>query len=91
MGRGSIDLVPDVAELEVEEALAGLRPGTPDNAPVLGPGAREGLHWATGHYRHGVLLAPVTGAAVLAGITGEPPPEAARPFRAGRFASRVAA
>lgn len=89
--REAIDLVPGVAELEVEEALAGLRPGTPDNAPVLGPGAREGLHWATGHYRHGVLLAPVTGAAVLAGITGEPPPEAARPFRAGRFASRVAA
>ena len=89
--REAIYLVPGVAELEVEEALAGLRPGTPDNAPVLGPGAREGLHWATGHYRHGVLLAPVTGAAVLAGITGEPPPEAARPFRPGRFASKVAA
>ncbi len=72
--RDASELVPGVLELEVEETLAGLRPGTPDNAPVLGAsGALDGLFWATGHHRNGVLLAPVTGellAAELAGETG---------------------
>ena len=44
----------------IEELAAGLRPGTPDNAPVLGPGALDGLQWAAGHFRHGILLAPIT-------------------------------
>jgi glycine oxidase len=85
--REAAELVPGVLELEVEDVLAGLRPGTPDNAPILGPDAIEGLHWATGHYRHGVLLAPVTGDSVVAGILGEPPPAEARPFAAARFAT----
>ncbi len=85
--REAAEIVPGVLELEVEEVLAGLRPGTPDNAPILGPGALGGLHWATGHYRHGVLLAPVTGATVVAGILGEPPPPEAAPFAPARFAS----
>ena len=60
--RDASELVPGLLELEVEELLAGLRPGTPDNAPVLGPSAAlAGLHWATGHHRNGILLAPVTG------------------------------
>jgi glycine oxidase len=59
--RDASELVPGVLELEVEEVLAGLRPGTPDNAPVLGADPRaEGLLWATGHHRNGILLAPVT-------------------------------
>ncbi len=53
-------LVPGITELELAEAQAGLRPGTPDNAPVIGPGALPGLVLATGHFRGGVLLAPVT-------------------------------
>jgi glycine oxidase len=84
--REAAELVPGVLELEVEEALAGLRPGTPDNAPVIGPGALPGLHWATGHYRHGILLAPVTGDAVVAGILGEPSLPEANPFAASRYA-----
>jgi glycine oxidase len=81
--RDAIELVPGVAELALEETSVGYRPGTPDNAPVLGPGALAGLHWATGHYRHGVLLAPITADIVAAGLTGEPvPPE----FAAERFA-----
>jgi len=84
--REAAEVVPGVLELEVASAVAGLRPGTPDNAPVLGPGAVEGLHWATGHFRHGVLLAPVTGEAVVAGVLGEPLPEEAAPFSALRFA-----
>ena len=83
--REAAELVPGVHELEVEEVLAGLRPGTPDNAPILGPGAVEGLHWATGHYRHGILQAPMTGEAVVAGILGETVPAEAEPFAAARF------
>ena len=62
--RAAVAVVPDVGELELAEAMARLRPGTPDNAPVLGPAATAGLFLATGHYRHGVLLAPVTAGAV---------------------------
>ena len=46
--------------MELVDAIAGLRPGTPDNLPLIGPGAIEGLVLATGHYRNGILLAPLT-------------------------------
>jgi glycine oxidase len=68
--RDAHELVPGVSELEIEELSVGLRPGTPDNVPVIGPGTVRGLIWATGHYRNGILLAPLTGelvAGVLAG------------------------
>ena len=84
--REAIELVPGVMELEVEGMRAGLRPATPDNGPAIGPGAIEGLSWATGHYRHGVLLAPVTAQAVLAGITGGEAPPTAAPFAPARLA-----
>jgi len=59
--RDAGELVPGVHELVVEEMSAGLRPATPDNAPLLGPSEElAGLHWATGHHRNGILLAPVT-------------------------------
>ncbi len=76
--------LPDIAELELEEVVVGFRPGTPDNVPVIGPGALDGLVWATGHFRNGVLLAPVTARAIAALLAGEDlPPEvaAARPER----------
>jgi len=50
--------------MELLESMAGLRPGTPDNLPLIGPGALEGLVLACGHYRNGILLAPLTGDAV---------------------------
>ena len=56
--RDLAEVVPGVLELEIEELGAGLRPGTPDNLPVIGPAA--GLVWATGHYRNGILLAPTS-------------------------------
>ena len=62
--REAYRLLPDVAEMELVEAMAGLRPGTPDNLPLIGPGALDGLILATGHYRNGILLAPLTGDAV---------------------------
>ena len=69
------ELLPGVLELEVEEAIAGLRPGTPDNAPVIGAAAVDGLVWATGHYRNGILLTPLTAHAVVAALVAEEPPE----------------
>jgi glycine oxidase len=58
--REAYRLLPDVAEMELIAAMAGLRPGTPDNLPLIGPGAIPGLLLATGHYRNGILLAPLT-------------------------------
>jgi glycine oxidase len=74
--RDARELVPGISELEIEELSVGLRPGTPDNAPAIGPGVVPGLLWATGHYRNGILLAPLTAELVtglLAGA-GESPP-----------------
>ncbi|MFG2792397.1 glycine oxidase ThiO [Streptomyces sp. NPDC048419] len=84
--RDAHELVPGITELPLTETRAGLRPGSPDNAPLLGPTQLPGLLLATGHHRNGVLLTPVTGDAmahVLA--TGELPDEA-RPFTPRRFA-----
>lgn len=78
-------LVPGLDELVLEEAAAGLRPGTPDNGPLLGEAA-DGLVWATGHHRNGILLAPLTGDAIAALLAGEPMPEEAAAFAPGRFA-----
>ncbi|MGB6161595.1 MAG: glycine oxidase ThiO [Pseudonocardiaceae bacterium] len=76
-------VLPAIAEYAVEEAAAGLRPGSPDNLPVIGE-LEPGVLAATGHHRHGILLAPVTADAVLALLRGEAVPvevEAATPAR----------
>ncbi|HEV2975063.1 MAG TPA: glycine oxidase ThiO [Solirubrobacteraceae bacterium] len=67
--RDAHELVPDVAELKIEELCVGLRPGTPDNAPAIGFGELDGVVWATGHYRNGILLAPLT-AQLVVGLLG---------------------
>ena len=85
--RDATELVPGVSELAIEELAAGLRPGTPDNAPVLGAGALAGLHWAAGHFRHGILLAPITAELLAASLAGEQPSALAAPFAPGRFAT----
>jgi glycine oxidase len=82
------EVLPDVGELEFVEAAARLRPGTPDNAPLIG--TRDGLIWATGHHRNGVLLAPITAQAVAAMVAGERPPEAVEPFEPNRFERAIA-
>lgn len=81
------EALPDVGELELVEARAGLRPGSPDNAPLIGSGALEGLVWATGHYRNGVLLAPLTADAVAELLTTREPPPMVRDFAPERFAT----
>ncbi|MFJ5305915.1 glycine oxidase ThiO [Streptomyces sp. NPDC088350] len=83
--RDAHELVPGITELPLTETRAGLRPGSPDNAPLLGPTELPGLLLATGHYRNGVLLTPVTGDALAHALaTGELPDEA-RPFTPKRF------
>ncbi|MFD1832018.1 glycine oxidase ThiO [Streptomyces desertarenae] len=83
--RDAHELVPGITELPLVETRAGLRPGSPDNAPLLGPTALPGLHLATGHHRNGVLLAPVTGDALAEALTGGELPGEARPFTPLRF------
>lgn len=73
--REAYRLLPDVAEMELVEAMAGLRPGTPDNLPLIGPGAIDGLILACGHYRNGILLAPLTGKAIADLLAGAELPE----------------
>jgi glycine oxidase len=88
--RRAYEALPGVSELELVEARAGLRPAAPDNGPIVGESAVGGLVWATGHWRNGILLAPLTGEAVAALVTGgEPPPEFAR-FSPRRFAEHAA-
>jgi glycine oxidase len=77
-------LVPAIDELELVEASAGLRPGSPDNGPFIGWTRVEHLAVASGHYRNGILLTPITALAVAALLTGEEVPEAVRPFDLAR-------
>ncbi|MET7788986.1 glycine oxidase ThiO [Streptomyces sp. 900116325] len=84
--RDAHELVPGITELPLTETRAGLRPASPDNAPLLGPTALPGLHLATGHHRNGVLLTPVTGDAMAELLTTGELPAVARPFAPGRFA-----
>jgi glycine oxidase len=85
--RAALELLPDVAELELTETVVGLRPGSPDNAPMLGPAGPEGLVVATGHYRNGILLTPVTADAIAELLATGRVPELIAPFGLGRFAA----
>jgi glycine oxidase len=84
--RDMSEVVPGVLELEIEELRAGLRPATPDNLPAIGPGALDGLVWAAGHFRNGILLAPVTADLVAGALSGDSLPEWAAPADPRRFA-----
>jgi glycine oxidase len=68
--RDAHEVVPGVSELELEQVCVGLRPGTPDNLPIVGPGETSGLFFATGHYRNGVLLAPLTAELLVDALGG---------------------
>jgi glycine oxidase len=83
--RYASELVPGIDELRVEELSVGLRPGTPDNAPMIGHGALERLLWATGHHRNGILLAPLTAELLAGQLAGEPAGPLAEACRPDRF------
>jgi glycine oxidase len=84
--RDATLLVPGIDELEWVEARAGLRPGSPDNAPLVGSTSIDGLLLATGHYRNGILLTPITADAIAAILTGGEPPPVAKVCDPARFA-----
>jgi glycine oxidase len=83
--RSGYEALPGIAELELVETIAGLRPASPDNGPIVGHGALGGLVWATAHWRNGVLLAPLTAEAVVAAIAGEELPAVFTAFRPDRY------
>ncbi|MDX3529865.1 glycine oxidase ThiO [Streptomyces sp. ID05-39B] len=83
--RDAHELVPGITELPLTETRAGLRPASPDNAPLLGPTGLDGLLLATGHYRNGVLLTPVTGDVLAHALATGQLPDEARPFTPRRF------
>ena len=70
MNHAAIRLVPALAQARMLEAWAGLRPGSPDNLPILGATATPGYFVATGHFRDGILLTPVTAQVMAQMITG---------------------
>ncbi len=76
-----LEIAPDIARSEFLGAWAGLRPGTPDNLPLIGP-FREvpNLIAATGHFRNGILFAPLTADMVASAILGTDPPMKLKPF-----------
>jgi glycine oxidase len=84
--RDAQSLVPELSEAVLEEISTGLRPGSPDNAPIVGATPVDGLIQATGHYRNGILLAPVTADGVAALIVDGALPEVLAPFTPARFA-----
>ena len=87
--RAAMELLPDAAELELVETVVGLRPGSPDNAPLLGPAGPEGLVVATGHYRNGILNTPTTADTIAELLATGQVPEMIAPFSPGRFAENV--
>jgi glycine oxidase len=88
--RDAQSLLPELGEAEFEEVSTGLRPGTPDNAPLVGGAGVEGLTLATGHYRNGVLLAPVTADGVAELLTRGVLPDVLTPFTPDRFVAAPA-
>ncbi|NVO17907.1 MAG: glycine oxidase ThiO [Rhodoplanes sp.] len=84
-------VLPGIEELAIVETTVGHRPGSRDDAPILGPSAVDGLIYATGHHRNGILLAPVTADAVARLAAGEGTDPAIAPFGMARFAAKAAA
>ena len=83
------EISPPIARLPIVDTWAGLRPCSADGLPVLGPcGEIDGLFYATGHYRNGILLAPVTGELIAAAIVEGVTSSLLTPFRADRFLLR---
>lgn len=88
--RAALALLPRLADAKILEDWAGLRPGTPDALPLLGATELEGYFVATGHFRDGILLAPITAETMASVITECPAEYDLKPFDPGRFASKAA-
>ncbi len=86
MHAAAVALCPSLAHSRLLEAWAGLRPGTPDGLPLLGPTSKPGYFVAAGHFRDGILLAPVTATVMAQVVTGVKPEHEIAPFSPARFA-----
>lgn len=83
--RGAWEVVPGVYELPILESWAGLRPGSRDNAPILGKTPVENLIYATGHYRNGILLSPITAYEISRLVLSDKTSDVIKPFQLDRF------
>jgi len=83
----AIAMVPELRNAKILEDWAGLRPGTPDGLPILGATGTSGYYVATGHFRDGILLAPITSQVMTAVIEGKNPEHDLAPFSPARFSS----
>jgi glycine oxidase len=83
--RAALELVPKLREARILEDWAGLRPGTPDGLPILGATQTPGCYVATGHFRDGILLAPITAKLMCAVIEGSTPELDLAAFSPSRF------
>jgi glycine oxidase len=84
--RGALEVAPVLADAPLLETWSGLRPGTPDGLPILGSDPDvANLLYATGHYRNGILLAPLTGRLIADLLLGREPTLDLQPFGIGRF------
>lgn len=83
--REAYRLLPAVTDYELTATVAGLRPGSPDNGPLLGPGPLDGMVVATGHFRNGILLTPITADAIAHCVLDGRLPEVAAGFSVHRF------
>jgi glycine oxidase len=81
----AIELVPALEDAELGRAWSSFRPYTKDELPLIGATRIEGLLLATGHYRNGILLSPITADIIAALVAGEPPPVDLAPFGASRL------
>jgi glycine oxidase len=84
-------VLPAIEELPIDEMWVGHRPGSRDDAPILGPGPLDGLVYATGHHRNGILLTPVTADTIARLVLEGAIDVAIRPFGMDRFAVAEAA
>ena len=87
MHQAAIRLIPALSQARMLEAWAGLRPGTPDDLPILGATGTSGYFVAAGHFRDGILLAPITAELMAQVVTGAKPELDLTPFSPGRFGS----
>jgi len=84
--HAALEMVPQLREARILEDWAGLRPGTPDALPILGATATPGYYVATGHFRDGILLAPITAKVMTDVIEGREPQQDLTAFTPQRFA-----
>ena len=87
LNRAAVALVPELRNAKILEDWAGLRPGTPDSLPILGPTATPGYYVATGHFRDGILLAPITAQVMADLIIGKDPAFDLDTFSPSRFSN----